>query len=99
MKGLSLKITIVINTGAALLLWAMGFFGMLWMSQHHPAIERLFPVAMGGWTGGLVAILFKQYSNNKLDLEAARSGPVTVANLDVIKAQGGSVYQPIPGKP
>ena len=68
------NIAININSGAGLILWALGFFGLLWMAQHHPSIQALYPVAVAGWTGGFIAILFKRYSDNKLDLEAARSG-------------------------
>jgi hypothetical protein len=87
MKGICFRISIVLNTGSAVILWGLGFFGMLWMSQHHPSIASLFPTAMGGWTGGFAAILFKQWSNNKLDLDAAKAkvGP----ELTEIKTAAG----------
>lgn len=88
MKCIRFSVTININSGAGLILWALGFFGLLWMAQHHPAIQSVYPVAVTGWTGGFIAILFKRYSDNKLDLQAARDGVGEA--LDKIKMQAAS---------
>lgn len=67
-------IRIGINSGAALILFLVSFFLMLWMAQHHEAIERLYPVALGGLLGAFSGYLIKRNQNNKIELEAGKAG-------------------------
>jgi len=80
-----MKLYVKINSGAAGLVWVIGFFIMLACVQFSKAIAAQYVTALTGWTGGLVSILLKNNSNNKLDLEAAKTGNGTVENLNVIK--------------
>lgn len=78
--NLNIGVKISINTGTGLLLWAAGFFGLVYLAAHYPAVERIFPVALAGWTGGFISFLLKRNSNNKIDLEAAKVGVVKDTN-------------------
>lgn len=80
---------VVLNSGAALIIWGLGFFGILWMAQHHPAIEGLVPVVLPTWTAGFGGYLVKQNADNKLDVQVAKEG--TGDNLNRIKTQAAGV--------
>lgn len=69
---MKIELRVNLNSGAALIIWALGVFGILWMAQVHPSIERLFPVALTGWTGGFGSYLLKRKSNHTIDLEAKK---------------------------
>lgn len=69
---MNIKLCVSINSGMALIIYALGFFGMLWMAQNHPAIERMFPVALAGWTGAVSFFWIKRNSNNKINLETEK---------------------------
>jgi len=56
-----------IDTGVGLFMWILCFFGLLWMAQHHPAIERLFPVALTGLTGSFITFVIKRHGSNKIE--------------------------------
>jgi hypothetical protein len=86
-----MKLYVKINSGAAGLVWVVGFFIMLVLVAVSSAIANQYPVALAGWTGGLVSILLKNNSNNKLDLEAAKTGNGTVAALDQIKINSATM--------
>lgn len=85
-----MKLYVKINSGAAGLVWVVGFFAMLVGVHFSKAIEGQYITALTGWTGGLISILLKNNSNNKLDLEAAKTGNGTVAALDQIKQNASS---------
>jgi hypothetical protein len=80
-----MKLYAKINSGAAGIIWAIGFFVMLGLVAISKAIATQYPIAVAGWTGGLVSILLKNNANNRLDLEAAKSSTDTVENLNAIK--------------
>lgn len=80
-----MRLYVKINSGAAGLVWVVGFFVMLALVAVSSAIAGQYPVALAGWTGGLVSILLKNNSNNKIDLEAAKVGNGTVDALNKIK--------------
>ena len=63
---MNLNIRVSLNSGAALILWAIGVFGMIVGSSLSPAVERIFPVALSGWTAGVTAFWVKRNANNKL---------------------------------
>lgn len=80
-----MKLYAKINSGAAGIIWVVGFFVLLGLVALSKAIAAQYPIAVVGWTGGLVTILLKKNADNKLDLEAAKSGSSTVDNLDAVK--------------
>lgn len=67
---MNITASVRINSGAALLLYLVNFQIMLLEAAKWPAVERLFPVAIGALTGAFAGFLVKRNSNNKLDLEA-----------------------------
>lgn len=85
-----MKLYVKINSGAAGLVWVVGYFILLAAVALFDKIGPHYPVALAGWTGGLISILLKNNANNKLDLEAAKTGNGTVANLDQIKLNAES---------
>jgi hypothetical protein len=85
-----MKLYVKINSGAAGLVWVVGFFAMLALVALSDAIAIVYPVALAGWTGGLISILLKNNSNNKLDLEAAKVGNGTVEALNKVKMNAGA---------
>ena len=70
---MNIKLRSEINSGAALLLYTLSFFALTWMA-HNAAVERLYPVAIGALTGAFGGFLVKRNSNNKIALEADKSG-------------------------
>lgn len=86
-----MKLCVKINSGAAGLVWVVGYFILLAMVALFDKIGAQYPVALAGWTGGLVSILLKNNSNNKLDLAAAKAGNGTAEELNKIKISAGGV--------
>lgn len=73
---LDMDLKITINSGAALLIFALGFFLLVLLAGYCQAIERIFPVALGGWAGAFAGFLVKRNANNKnaISLETVKSG-------------------------
>lgn len=80
-----MKLYAKVNSGAAALIWVVGFFVIVVLIAVSAAIERQCVIILAGWTSGLITILLKNNANNKLDLEAAKATNGTVANLNIIK--------------
>ncbi len=72
--SLNIGFRLAINSGVGLVIWAIGFFILTHMAAHHANVAQLYPVALTGWTGGLISFLFKRNSNNKIRLTAAEKG-------------------------
>lgn len=88
-----MKLNVKINSGAAGLIFVIGFFAMLGLVAISERIAGVYPVALAGWTGGLISTLLKNNANNKLDLEAAKAGNGTVVALDQIKINSARMGQ------
>ena len=71
---MNIKLRSEINSGAALLLYTLSFFALTTEAAFFPAVERLYPVAIGALTGAFGGFLVKRNSNNKIRLEADRNG-------------------------
>jgi len=80
-----MKLYAKVNSGAAGLIWVGGFFVLLALVALSKDIAAQYPIALTGWTGGLISILFKNNSDNKLDIEEAKVGNGTVEALNQIK--------------
>jgi len=67
-----------INSGAALILFVINFHLLIIEAALWPAIERIYPVAVGALTGAVAGFLVKRANNNKLynsaELEKIKSG-------------------------
>jgi positive regulator of sigma E activity len=67
-----------INSGAALVIYLVQFQILIIEAAIWPAVERLFPVAIGALTGAFAGFLVKRNANNKLtstaELEKIKSG-------------------------
>jgi hypothetical protein len=68
------KFIVSINSGAALLIYIAGFFILTIMAGLMPAVERVYTVALTGWTGAVSFFWLKRNSNNKITLEADKAG-------------------------
>ena len=55
-----------INSGAALIIYLVNFQLLVIESAYFPAVERLFPTAIGALTGAFAGFLVKRNANNKL---------------------------------
>ena len=73
-----------LNSGAALVLYTISYFGLNFMAAFFSAIAQLYPVALGGLTGAFAGFLVKRNSNNKITLEAEKAG-VFVQRSDPLK--------------
>lgn len=89
-----MKLYVKINSGAAGLVWVVGFFALLGLVILSERVAGVYAIALTGWTGGLISTLLKNNANNKLDLEAAKSGNGTVVALDQIKLNAESSVPP-----
>lgn len=85
--NLNIGIKISINSGTALLLFLVAFFGLLWMG-HNQAVERMFPVAIAALVGAFSGYLLKQNADNKLDVEAAKGDLGVKLNDIKLQARG-----------
>lgn len=65
-------IRISINSGAALVLFVLAFFGLLGLVALSPAVAGVYAVALGGLTLAFGGYLKKRDSNNKVALEAQK---------------------------
>lgn len=68
------KFIVSINSGAALLIYVAGFFVLTLMAGLMPAVERIYTVALTGWTGAVSFFWIKRNSNNKIILESEKAG-------------------------
>jgi uncharacterized membrane protein len=71
-KSLNIVIKIDINSGAALLLYLISFFGLIFLVRHHAPVENVFPVASAALTGAFAGFLVKRSSDRKVGLEQTR---------------------------
>jgi hypothetical protein len=74
---MNVNIRITINSGAAFILYSIGVFALVYGTSISPAVERIFPVALSGWTGGVAGFWMKRNANNKLALEEKIKGDMT----------------------
>jgi positive regulator of sigma E activity len=65
--NLNFEFKFSINSGAALILYLLNFHILTIESAYFPAIERLYPVAVGALTGAFAGFLVKRHANNKLE--------------------------------
>jgi hypothetical protein len=80
-----MQVNVKMDSGATGVFWAIGYFILLACVHFSKAIAAQYPIAIVGWTGGLVSILTKNHANNKLDVQAAVAGNGTVESLNQIK--------------
>ena len=85
-----MKLYVKINSGAAGLVWVVGFFALVACVHLSKSIAAQATMLVTGWTAGLGAILLKNNANNKLDLEAAKVGNGTVEALNKVKMNAGA---------
>jgi positive regulator of sigma E activity len=78
--NLNVGFKVSINSGAALILYLVNFHLLTIEAAYSPAIERLYPVAIGALTGAFAGFLVKRAANNKLEstaiLEKIKKGVV-----------------------
>lgn len=82
----NLVFRVKINSGFSLLLFLASFFLLLVGVAYYPAIDKNFIAAGTMLVGAFGGYLKKENSNDKLDLEAAKSGSGVVDSLTVIKS-------------
>lgn len=83
--NLNLSCRVVINSGTALLLYLMAFFGLTWMAQHHEAIERIYGLALGGLTFAFGSFLVRRTASDKTE---------TAANIEKLKMGAAATIKP-----
>lgn len=71
--NLNIGVKISINSGTALILFLISFFGLVVLAAFFPAVERLFVPALTGLTGALGGYLVKRANNNKLASEETKA--------------------------
>lgn len=69
-----MKLNVSVNSGAALLLYIVSLFGILFMVAYYPPVERNVIGIMTALTGAFGGFLAKRVSNNKIKLEAEKAG-------------------------
>jgi len=83
--NLNIGFRLSINTGVALVVWALGFFLLTHMAAHHDKVLQLYPVALTGWTGGFISFGFKRNANNKLRVATSKDDLKGEAGAEVTK--------------
>ena len=63
-----------INSGAAAILYAVGFFLVCVISKWLPAVALNIVGIEGAWTLGLGGYLLKRHGNNSIQLESQKLG-------------------------
>ena len=81
---MNIKFKIEVNSGSALVLFLLAFFALNFQAAAYPAIAELYPVSIGALTGAFAGFLIKRNSNNKISLEAERSG-IRITREDPLK--------------
>ena len=71
--SLNWSFRIKINSGVALVLFLIAFFGLLFMLPYFAAVEKNFVAAGTFLVGAFGGYLTKAHGDNKLDLEAAKA--------------------------
>ena len=79
---ISADIRISINSGAALVLFIIAFFGLLGLVAISPAVAAVYAVALGGLTLGFGGYLKKRDANNEKALK------VQIAELGLDPGRG-----------
>lgn len=69
---MKLKISVSINSGAALILFVVSFFGLVLLAAGSDKVVSIFAVALTGLTAAFSGYLLKRNANNKIGLEAKR---------------------------
>ena len=68
------SVRFTINSGAALVIYAIGFFGICLVSKWVSAVASNIIGVLGAWTFGYGGFWLKRHGENKNDLEAAKAG-------------------------
>jgi len=78
--NLNIGFKVSINSGASLVIYLINFHILTLEAAMWPAIERIYPVAIGALTGAFAGFLVKRAANNKLEstaiLEKIKKGVV-----------------------
>jgi hypothetical protein len=69
-KGFSFRANLQINSGMALILFVVCFFGLLWMARGHPEVAEVYTMALTGLLTAFGGYLVKRNSNNKIELRS-----------------------------
>ena len=72
-----MRLNVSVNSGAALLLYIVSLFGILFMVAYYPAVEKNVIGIMTALTSAFGGFLVKRNSNNKISLEADKAGLCT----------------------
>jgi positive regulator of sigma E activity len=71
---LRIRLDFDINSGAASIIYLVGFFGILLLSKWISAVALNLIGIETIWTGGYAGFLVKRGHNNKIELEAEKAG-------------------------
>jgi hypothetical protein len=64
--NLNLSWRVVINSGAALLLYLVSFFLLTHMAAHNPGVQAVYPIGVAALDVAFGGFLVKRANNNKL---------------------------------
>ena len=71
---MKVTVNVSVNSGAALILYILSMFGVLFMVAYYPAVEKNIIGILTGLTGAFGSFLVKRNANNKIALEADKAG-------------------------
>ena len=71
---INVEIKVSVNSGAALFLWVLSFFGICFASKVVPAVAASLILTLAALTTGFGGYLKKRDSNNQIALKAEVAG-------------------------
>ena len=75
------EIKVGINSGAASIIYAIGFFGICWTSKCVPAVATNLIGVLGAWTLGFGGYLVKRGHDNSINVKTLEAEKLKVPGL------------------